>query len=68
MMKESASKAQHTCTSWIITPLMMYPSETWKTWLLSTLWVLQMLLMTNSIITIGILIFEVEGQGGQIDV
>jgi hypothetical protein len=34
---------------------------------LTPLWILQMLLMTDSIITIGILCFEVEGQGTRVD-
>lgn len=67
-MKETTSRARNSCTSWIITPLMMYPSNIWNSWILLPLWVLQLFLMTNQIITIGILIFEVEGQGSDVDV
>lgn len=44
--------------------LSSYPRKTWTTWALTPLWVIQMLLYTNSIITVGLLIFEVEGEGG----
>lgn len=67
-MEAAATRARYNCASWIITPLTMYPRKTWSTWALSPLWILQMLLSTDTIIVIGILIFEVEGQGTEVDV
>jgi len=65
---KTTERARHGCTSWIVAPLMSYPRNTWSSWTLTPLWILQMFLMTNSIITIGILCFEVEGQGTHVDV
>ncbi|KAM0714965.1 hypothetical protein Q7P37_009430 [Cladosporium fusiforme] len=67
-MKETASRARESCTSWIITPSSMYPIETWNSWIIGFLWVTQLVFSTNSLITIAILIFEVEGQGSEVDV
>jgi hypothetical protein len=65
---KAVTRARESCTSWIVAPLMMYPRNTWSSWALTPLWILQMFLMTNSVITIGILCFEVEGQGTHVDV
>ena len=67
-LHKSTAQARHTCTSWIVAPLMSYPRNTWSSWTLTPLWILQMILFTNSIITVGILTFEVEGQGTHVDV
>jgi len=64
---KTTEKVRYGCTSWIVAPLMSYPRNTWNSWALTPLWILQMFLMTNSVITVGILCFEVEGQGTQVD-
>lgn len=66
-MEKATRRVREGFASWIITPLMMYPRNTWSSWALTPLWVLQMCLWTNSIITIGILIFEVSGEGYEAD-
>lgn len=63
----TTARVRHSCTSWIVAPLMMYPRNTWSSWTLTPLWILQLLLLTDSIIAIGILCFEVEGQGTHVD-
>jgi hypothetical protein len=67
-LQKSTSQVRHSCTSWIVAPLMSYPRNTWSSWTLTPLWILQMFLFTDTIIAVGILIFEVEGQGTHVDV
>ena len=60
-------RAHYGCMSWIVAPLMSYPRNTWNSWALTPLWILQMFLMTDSVLIIAILCFEVEGQGTPIN-
>lgn len=67
-LHKSTTRVRHSCTSWIVAPLMSYPRNTWSSWTLTPLWILQMFLFTDTIIAAGILVFEVEGQGSHVDV
>jgi hypothetical protein len=87
-LQKSTSAVRHSCTSWIVAPLMSYPRNTWSSWTLTPLWILQMFLFVDTIIAavstsalpnppfsptsltplLGILTFEVNGQGTHVDV
>lgn len=66
-LQKSTATVRHGCTSWIVAPLMSYPRNTWSSWTLTPLWILQMFLFVDTIIAAGILVFEVEGQGSRTD-
>lgn len=65
---KATERVRHGCMSWIVAPLMSYPRNTYRSWILTPLWVVQLVLLALSILSIGILCFEVQGEGYPVNV